>query len=127
MAESVCIKLLTPQSFCDPSFGCLIQLDPAIDHDITESDQRVISPIPPLFLLPARNSQAAWGTIQLLGELYPPAFGGLMLTSKEYLQRAEECSQLANASSDVYVKKALTELASEFKATAKDLEQRNER
>jgi hypothetical protein len=50
-----------------------------------------------------------------------------MLTSKEYLQRAEECSQLANASSDVYVKKALTELASEFKATAKDLEQRNER
>jgi hypothetical protein len=46
-----------------------------------------------------------------------------MLTSKEYLQRAEECSQLANASSDVYVKKALTELASEFKATAKDLEQ----
>jgi hypothetical protein len=98
-----------------------------MDHDITESDQRVISPIPPLFLLPARNSRAAWGTIQLLGELYPPAFGGLMLTSKEYLQRAEECSQLANASSDVYVKKALTELASEFKATAKDLEQRNER
>ena len=49
-----------------------------------------------------------------------------MLTSKEYLQRAEECSQLANASSDVYVKKALTELACEF-STAKDLEQRNER
>ena len=46
-----------------------------------------------------------------------------MLTSKEYLQRAEECSQLANASIDVYVKKALTELASEFKATAKDPEQ----
>jgi hypothetical protein len=42
-----------------------------------------------------------------------------MLTSKEYLQRAEECSQLANASGDVYVKKALTELACEFKATAK--------
>ena len=41
-----------------------------------------------------------------------------MLTSKEYLQRAEECSQLANASGDVYVKKALTELACEFKATA---------
>ena len=49
-----------------------------------------------------------------------------MLTSKEYLQRAEECSQLANASSDVYVKDALTELASDFKAMAKDLEQRNE-
>src|SRR6201993_3566294 len=44
-----------------------------VDHDITESNQRVISPIPPLFLLPARNSRAAWGTIQLLGELYPPA------------------------------------------------------
>ena len=50
-----------------------------------------------------------------------------MLTSKKYLQQAEECLKLANASSDVYVKKALTELASEFKATAKDLEQRNER
>jgi hypothetical protein len=49
-----------------------------------------------------------------------------MLTS-EYLQRAEECLQLANASSDVYVKEALTELASDFKARAKDLEQRNER
>jgi hypothetical protein len=50
-----------------------------------------------------------------------------MLTSKEYLQQAEDCSQLANASSDVYVKEALTELASDFKAMAKDLEQRNER
>jgi hypothetical protein len=48
-----------------------------------------------------------------------------MLTSKEYLQQAEECLQLANASSDVYVKDALTELASDFKAMAKDLEQRN--
>jgi hypothetical protein len=49
-----------------------------------------------------------------------------MLTSKQYLQQAEECLQLANASSDVYVKDALTELASDFKAMAKDLEQRNE-
>ena len=98
-----------------------------MDHDITESDQRVISPIPPLFLLPARNSRAAWGTIQLPSELFLPAFGGLMLTSKEYLQRAEQCSQLANASCDAYVKEALAELASEFKAMAKDLEQRNER
>jgi hypothetical protein len=70
---------------------------------------------------------AASGTIQLLGELYLLAFGAAMLTSKEYLQRAEECSQLANASSDAYVKEALTELASDFKAMAKDLEQRNER
>jgi len=29
-----------------------------MDHDITESDQGVISSIPPLFLLPARNSRA---------------------------------------------------------------------
>jgi hypothetical protein len=36
-----------------------------------------------------------------------------MLTSKAYLQQAEDCLQLANASSDVYVKEALTELASD--------------
>ncbi len=35
--------------------------------------------------------------------------------------------QLATASSDVYVKEALTELASDFKAMAEDLEQRNGR
>jgi hypothetical protein len=92
------------------------------DHAITESDQRVISPNPAIVL-----PWAAWGTIQLLGELYLLAFGAVMLTSKEYLQQAEDCSQLANASSDVYVKEALTELASDFKAMAKDLEQRNER
>jgi hypothetical protein len=44
-----------------------------------------------------------------------------MLTSKEYLQQAAECLQLANASSDVYVKEALTELASDFKAMAKEV------
>ena len=54
-------------------------------------------------------------------------FGAVMLTSKAYIQQAEECLQLANASSDVYVKEALTELASDFKAMAKDLDQRNER
>jgi hypothetical protein len=97
-----------------------------LDHAITESDQRVISPTSPLFFLPAQNSWAAWGTIQLLGELYLLAFGAVMLTSKEYLQQAEECLQFADASSDVYVKEALTELASDFKAMAKDLEQRNE-
>ena len=53
-------------------------------------------------------------------------FGAVMLTSKAYIQQAEECLRLANASSDVYVKDALTELASDFKAMAKDLEQRNE-
>jgi hypothetical protein len=50
-----------------------------------------------------------------------------MLTSKAYLQQAEECLQLAHASSDVYVKEALTELASDFKAMAENLDQRNER
>jgi hypothetical protein len=54
-------------------------------------------------------------------------FGAVMLTSKAYIQQAEECLQLANASTDVYVKEALTELASDFKAMAKDLDQRNER
>jgi hypothetical protein len=81
----------------------------------------------PLDALPAQNSWAAWGTIQQLGELYSRAFGAVMLTSKEYLQQAEDCSQLANASSDVYVKDALTELASDFKAMTKEMEQRNER
>jgi hypothetical protein len=81
----------------------------------------------PLDALPAQNSWAAWGTIQQLGELYSRAFGAVMLTSKAYLQQAEECLQLANSSSDVYVKDALTELASDFKAMAEDLEQRNER
>jgi hypothetical protein len=61
------------------------------------------------------------GTIQLLGELYLLAFGDIMLTSKEYLQQAAECLQLANVSSDVYVKEALTELASDFKAMAKEV------
>ena len=97
------------------------------DNAITESDQRVISPNLAIVLPACRNSWAAWGTIQLLGELHLLAFGAVMLTSKEYLQQAEECSQLANASSDVYVKEALTELASDFKAMAEDLEQRNGR
>ena len=96
------------------------------DHTITESDQRVISPNLAIVLPACQNSWAACGTIQLLGELYLLAFGAVMLTSKEY-QQAEDCSQLANAPSDVYVKEALTELASDFKAMAKDLEQRNER
>ena len=64
------------------------------------------------------NDSTAWRIVPT------GAFGGLMLTSKEYLQRAEECSQLANASSDVYVREALTELASDFKSIAKALEQR---
>jgi len=52
--------------------------------------------------------------------------GAVMLTSKEYVQQAEECLRLANATSDVYVRAALTELAYDFKAMAKALEQRKE-
>jgi hypothetical protein len=63
------------------------------------------------------------GTIQLPGGLYLLAFGAVMLTSKEYVRQAEDCLQLANASSDVYVREALTELASDFKSIAKALEQ----
>jgi hypothetical protein len=111
--------------FRDLSFACLIQTGPATDH-ITESDQRVISPTPRLRLLPAQNS---WLHAERFNCLANCAYqrGAAMITSKEYLQRAEECSQLANASSDAYVKEALAELASDFKAMAKDLEQRNER
>jgi hypothetical protein len=89
--------------------------------------KRVISPNLAIVLPACQNSWAACGTIQLLGELHLLGFGAVMLTSKEYLQQAEDCSQLASASSDVYVKEALTVLASDFKAMAKDLEQRNER
>jgi hypothetical protein len=38
--------------------------------------------------------------------------------------QSEDCLQLANASSDFYVREALTELASDFKSIAKALEQR---
>ena len=124
MAESRLYKIAHPAIFCDLSFGCLVQTGPATDHGITESDRSVISPTRPLFFLPAQNRWAAWGTIQLLGELYLPAFGAVMLTSKEYVRQAEDCLQLANASSDVYVREALTELASDFKSIAKALEQR---
>jgi hypothetical protein len=122
MAESRLYKISHLQSFAR-SECCLLFTDNAI----TESDQRVISPNLPIVLPACQNSWAAWGTIQLLGELYLLAFGAVMLTSKEYLQQAEDCSQLASASSDVYVKEALTELASDFKAMAKELEQWNER
>jgi hypothetical protein len=44
MAESVCIKLLTPQSFAIRASVALFNLTPLLDHDITESDHRVISP-----------------------------------------------------------------------------------
>jgi hypothetical protein len=109
-------------NLCDLSVVCLFT-----DNAITESHQRAISPNLAIVLPACQNSWAAWGTIQLLGELYLLAFGAVMLTSKEYLQQAEDCSQLACACSDVNAKEALIELAYYFKAMAKDLEQRNER
>ena len=45
-----------------------------------------------------------------------------MASPKEYQQRAEECRQLANEATEVYVKVALTELATEFQKMADDLE-----
>jgi hypothetical protein len=113
--------------FCELSFVCLIPNWPRHGprHHRIRSARNFSNPA--LVLAACPKQLAAWGTIQLLGELCLPALGDAMLTSKEYLQRAEECSQLANASSDVYVKEALAELASDFKAMAKDLEQRNER
>jgi hypothetical protein len=41
-----------------------------------------------------------------------------MNSEKEYRQRAKECLQLANEATDLYVKVALTELASEFRNMA---------
>jgi hypothetical protein len=45
-----------------------------------------------------------------------------MRTSKEYRQHAKECLELANASTYVYVKTTLTELAEELDKTADRLE-----
>jgi hypothetical protein len=97
------------------------------DNAITESDRRVISPNLAIVLPACPKQLGCMGNDSTAWRLYLLAFGAVMLTSKEYLQQAEDCSQLASASSDVYVKEALTELASDFKAMAKELEQRNER
>ena len=45
-----------------------------------------------------------------------------MATSKEYRQRAQECLQLANEATEVYVRVALAELAAEFQKTAEEME-----
>jgi hypothetical protein len=51
-----------------------------------------------------------------------------IIDARPLLDAGESCGVfLGAATSDVYVKEALTELASDFKAMAKDLEQRNER
>ena len=45
-----------------------------------------------------------------------------MPTSKECRQHAESCLQLAQGASELYVKMALTELASDFEKTAEHAE-----
>jgi hypothetical protein len=41
-----------------------------------------------------------------------------MISAKVYRQRAQECAQLANEATEVYVKAALSELATEFQKLA---------
>jgi hypothetical protein len=41
-----------------------------------------------------------------------------MISAKVYRQRAEECAQLANEATEIYVKVALNELAAEFQKLA---------
>jgi hypothetical protein len=50
-----------------------------------------------------------------------------MNTSKEYRLRAEECLQLANEATEIYVKVALAELATEFRKMAECTEPRHAR
>ncbi|HEY1360695.1 MAG TPA: hypothetical protein VGF60_00540 [Xanthobacteraceae bacterium] len=47
-----------------------------------------------------------------------------MTTPQEYRHQAAECLRLAEASTEVYVKAALLELAAEFQKRAEDLERR---
>jgi hypothetical protein len=49
MAESRLYKIAQPRNLLRSELHCLIQTGPsATDHDITESDQRVIFPTPPI-------------------------------------------------------------------------------
>ena len=50
-----------------------------------------------------------------------------MSSAKVYRRRAEECAQLANEATEVYVKVALAELAAEFARLADAMEQESER
>jgi hypothetical protein len=45
-----------------------------------------------------------------------------MVSRKEYQQRAEECLVLANEATEVYVKVALSELATDFQKIADGVE-----
>jgi hypothetical protein len=50
-----------------------------------------------------------------------------MSSAEVYRRRAEECAQLANEATEVYVKVALAELAAEFARLADAMEQESER
>jgi hypothetical protein len=45
-----------------------------------------------------------------------------MATAQEYLKRAEQCAELAKASTELYAKRAMEELAVEFRKAAERLE-----
>ena len=47
-----------------------------------------------------------------------------MPTSQEYRQQAKECLELARQAKEFYAKKALIEMASDFKEIAEKLEHR---
>jgi len=48
-----------------------------------------------------------------------------MPTSKECCQHAEECLTLAKATTQIYARQALLELAAEFRQIAEELERRS--
>src|SRR5258707_8248346 len=102
---------------------------------ITESDQRVISPNLAI-VLPAcpkqlgcmGNDSTAWRIVLTSVWCRHANVEGISSASRRlFAARKRVQRRLRKRSSDVYVKEALTELASDFKAMAKELEQRNER
>ena len=50
-----------------------------------------------------------------------------MPTAQEYRNRAEQCAELAKASTELYAKRAMEELAVEFRKAAERLEAPNSR
>jgi len=50
-----------------------------------------------------------------------------MPTAQEYRVRAEQCSELAKASTETYAKKAMEELAAEFRKAAERIEAHSSR
>ena len=50
-----------------------------------------------------------------------------MPTAQEYRVRAEQCSELAKASTETYAKQAMEELAAEFRKAAERIEAHSSR